>query len=217
MGSGAFAPTVTIPAKVNDYTVVALGKYAFANCSDVAKVVLPEGIMAIAANVFENATNMKTMMLPASIQTIGNEAFKGCSQLKQIINMNPTPISLSPVEARGMSKSGTRSAVASQFEGISSDCILYVPAASKTLYDSDPQWSGSFKEIVGIAGMGDANHDGRISQKDAVDVIDYLLTNAPDKILLGVSDMNGDDAITVTDLVKIIEASQGHAGSREQK
>lgn len=79
---------LVIPSSVNhngtDYTVVAIGSYAFYTCIDITSVVLPATITSIGQDAFYLCGSMTSITLPASITSIGVEAFRSCVSLTSI-------------------------------------------------------------------------------------------------------------------------------------
>jgi len=53
-------------------------EYAFENCVNLRKVVIPEGVTEIPAYCFKGCTALKTVKIPRSLTMIGNEAFADC-------------------------------------------------------------------------------------------------------------------------------------------
>lgn len=88
--------TITIPDKVNyngkDWTVTAIGSYAFINERRITKVVLPETIEAIEDAAFYQCS-VKLLKFPTSLKYIGWRAFYKSSletfYLKQYTGRNP--------------------------------------------------------------------------------------------------------------------------------
>lgn len=59
-------------------------EYAFENCVNLRKVVIPEGVTEIPAYCFKGCTALKTVKIPRSLTRIGNEAFADCQNLDKI-------------------------------------------------------------------------------------------------------------------------------------
>lgn len=76
--------TVTIPEKVNGYTVTAINDNAFYNQSTMTKVVLPATVQTIGANAFRACTALTGINLPEGITSLGNYTFYGCTALKNV-------------------------------------------------------------------------------------------------------------------------------------
>lgn len=72
---------VTIPATIEDKTVVAIGDEAFFACSNISAVELPEGLTAIGNYAFANCEALKEVRLPSTLKTIGDCAFYSCDAL----------------------------------------------------------------------------------------------------------------------------------------
>ncbi len=99
--------TVVIPATFNNLPVTGIGNGAFANCTALASIVLPDsieqighnafmdctslasvnfgdGVTSIGYSAFENCIALTTITLPNSVTFIRENAFKGCTSLKSI-------------------------------------------------------------------------------------------------------------------------------------
>lgn len=75
---------VTIPAKVDGYTVTGIGNDAFTFCRDLTSVTLPDTITDIGVNAFWNCTALEKINLPKAVKVIGDGAFYNCVSLKKI-------------------------------------------------------------------------------------------------------------------------------------
>ena len=58
--------------------ITCVGKYAFADASNLLTVTLPEGITAIGEYAFFGAENLETVALPSTLKSIGRMAFAKC-------------------------------------------------------------------------------------------------------------------------------------------
>ena len=70
--------TVTIPAEVNGFKVVAIDDMAFYFCGGVTSFVLPEGLISIGAEAFEKCWAVKSFNIPSTVTTIKGGAFYNC-------------------------------------------------------------------------------------------------------------------------------------------
>ncbi len=61
-----------------------IGTYAFANCSGLQDVTIPDGINTIEAYAFNGCTGMHELTLPSNSCSIGDYCFAGCSSLTKI-------------------------------------------------------------------------------------------------------------------------------------
>lgn len=63
--------------------VTSVNAYAFAGCSNLERVILPESLKEIPDGMFEDCENLKHINLPQELQNIGSVAFS-CTGLKEI-------------------------------------------------------------------------------------------------------------------------------------
>ena len=75
---------VTIPNKVNGYYVTEINRQAFALCSKITSITIPEGVTSIGEDAFYDCTMLSSITLPQTVKTIGNGAFFGCESLESI-------------------------------------------------------------------------------------------------------------------------------------
>jgi len=57
---------------------------AFAGCTTVTSVTIPDGVTSIGVNAFAGCTNLTSVKIPDSVTDIGSGAFCGCTSLKSI-------------------------------------------------------------------------------------------------------------------------------------
>lgn len=142
---GALAGDVTIPSKIGDYTVTAIGnnafdgnekitsvtlpgtvkeirQYAFRGCKNLKKITLQEGVESIGYYAFAGCTNLTEVNLPSTLNYIENLAFRSCVNLEQIVI---------PENAKGQETKIQHCA----FEFCSKLKKIYFPKTLKTLYD----------------------------------------------------------------------------------
>lgn len=106
---------------------------AFEGSYLIKNVIIPSTVTTFSPEVFYFCTNLSSINIPASVTSIGGYSFYNCYNLKTIYANAPTPVDLSASD--------------SVFSWIDKNqCVLYVPAGSKTLYQTANQW----KEFVNI-------------------------------------------------------------------
>lgn len=76
---------ITIPAVMNGYKVIRIGKGAFYESSRLTSVTIPEGVNKIDNNAFWHCSALLNVDIPEGVTIIGNNAFRGCSSLSSII------------------------------------------------------------------------------------------------------------------------------------
>ncbi len=65
-------------------TIVEIPTYAFYKCSNLEKVVIPEGVKFIGMHAFEECTSLTSVKIPDSVVTIGDFAFCKCTNLSNV-------------------------------------------------------------------------------------------------------------------------------------
>ena len=83
-----YRDNVVIPSNVvyNDviYSVTSIGQGAFAWCSILTSVTIPNSITAIGGCAFQYCSGLTSVTIPNSITSIGGSAFQGCSGLTSV-------------------------------------------------------------------------------------------------------------------------------------
>lgn len=65
-------------------TINRLGRYAFANCTELTSISLPDRLTFIGISAFMSCYNLSDIVLPESLIEIESQAFYGCKHLKTI-------------------------------------------------------------------------------------------------------------------------------------
>lgn len=73
---------ISIPKKIGDHYVTAIGDLAFYNCTSITKVTLPSYLTSIGDSAFYNCTGLASISLPSLVESIGASAFRNCSSMK---------------------------------------------------------------------------------------------------------------------------------------
>lgn len=76
---------IAVPAKATvdgkSYAVKFIGEKAFAGCTGVTEIVIPEGVTQIGSKAFENCTSLRTVDMPKSLNNCQYDAFLGCENV----------------------------------------------------------------------------------------------------------------------------------------
>lgn len=87
-GENVYSGNVNINSTVtNDgvtYSVIKIGDYAFAGCSSLFSVILPEGLQSIGSGGFSGCTSLASISIPSTVKELGTRSFSACSQLNNI-------------------------------------------------------------------------------------------------------------------------------------
>lgn len=88
VSTGSYSGDIVIPSTVtfNDktYSVTSIGGYAFAECTSLTSIALPESVTSIGIHAFSGCTSLTSISLPESVTSIGQSAFSGCTSLISI-------------------------------------------------------------------------------------------------------------------------------------
>ena len=75
---------VTIPSTIIGLPVTSIGDSAFANCTSLTNVTIPNGVISIGDNAFFFCTNLTSITIPDSVMNIEDYAFILCSSLTNV-------------------------------------------------------------------------------------------------------------------------------------
>lgn len=126
---------LTVPATVTHggttYAVLAIGDYAFRQCTGLTSVTLADGIASVGGSAFYGCSGITTLSLSASISSIGAAAFSSLSSLTDVWMWSTVPPQTS----------------ATAFYSVDlSECTLHVPCNAASAYTTAP-WN-AFDTVV---------------------------------------------------------------------
>lgn len=84
IGYQAFADCTNLTSVVLPDSVKTIENEAFKNCSSLESVVLPNGLTEIEGHTFSDCSSLSTITIPNTLTTIGEYAFYDCSSLEEI-------------------------------------------------------------------------------------------------------------------------------------
>ena len=99
-------------------SVTKIGSEAFARLSGLTSINIPEGVTEIRYNAFEVCPNLTSITIPSSLTGIEFGVFTACRNLSHVISKIENPFELER----------------NPFSGISDDCVLTVPAGTRSAY-----------------------------------------------------------------------------------
>ena len=74
------------------YTVTSIGQEAFAYCSGLTSVTIPNSVTHIGDGAFSGCSSLTSINIPSSVTSIGNNAFLSCSSLTSITVNESNPV-----------------------------------------------------------------------------------------------------------------------------
>ena len=84
IGEYAFAYCSGLTSLTLPDGITSIGSRAFYGCSGLTSLTLPAGITEIGESTFSNCSGLTSLTLPAGITSIGDYAFSGCSRLTSL-------------------------------------------------------------------------------------------------------------------------------------
>ena len=126
IGNYAFSACYSLASVAIPDSVTSIKNYAFNICYSLASVAIPDSVTSIGISAFNTCYSLASVAIPDSVTSIGTSAFSACSGVKEYHLLPTTPPFLSGTNA---------------FSGISSDCIIYVPAGGLEAYQTATNWS----------------------------------------------------------------------------
>lgn len=79
-----YSGDVVIPESADGKRVIAIGIFAFLDCTEMTSITIPETIIEIGPSSFLDCRGLTSINIPGSVKTIGKWAFEGCSGLASI-------------------------------------------------------------------------------------------------------------------------------------
>jgi len=85
VGTGAFARCSSLTSVVLPDSLTHMGEQAFARCSSLTSVVLPDSLTQLGESAFGICSSLTSVLLPDSLTQLGDGAFQECSSLTSIV------------------------------------------------------------------------------------------------------------------------------------
>lgn len=158
IGDSAFAHS-TLKEIILPDSVTVLGDYAFGECSELEKFVLPSGLKTIGENTFENCDFwMEEFVIPESVISIGKGAFLGSGIEKITLNSSIDSIKAATFQCSGLGSieigPGVKYIGEKAFEN---SCLttITIPDSVEVIDESAFEDCGSLKTVYIGAGVTD--------------------------------------------------------------
>ena len=115
--------SVTIPD-----SVTRIDSYLFQNCPSLMSVTIPDSVTSIGNYAFQSCPSLTSVTIPDSVTSIGTNSIRYCYGLGLIRFMSSTPPTVSG---------------STTFSGLPTDCVIHVPAGSRSTYTSATNYPSS--------------------------------------------------------------------------
>lgn len=115
-----------------DDRITEIGDEAFANCSQVTKIVLPKNVKSIGRLAFFNCPNLETVVLPKDLKVIEYGAFWSCPKLTNInipmlnVRMSENVFSNTPAGEKFMQQLEERRLQLNKWSGVDKPMYSYI-------------------------------------------------------------------------------------------
>ena len=84
IGAEAFADCTSLTSIAIPNSIMSIGNYAFSGCSSITSITIPNSITEINSGIFAGCSSLTSITIPNSITSIGSEAFYYCTSLASI-------------------------------------------------------------------------------------------------------------------------------------
>lgn len=106
-------------------SLIQMSSRSFMSCQALLGVSIPTACVAFGENNFYECLSLKKLTIPSGVTSLPNSTFYNCRTMQEYHFKQTAPPTL-----------GTNA-----FRGIPSDCVIYVPSASLSAYQSANNWS----------------------------------------------------------------------------
>ena len=130
--------------------VITIASSSFEQCSGLTSVTIPNSVTTIGSYAFLGCESLNSVTIGKGVREIGSSAFESCYSLTEIYSLNPTPPT-APAYILGLGD---------PYSNSNYSIPLYVPAGSKSAYQSAEGWS-MFANIIELnTEDGDDDNEG---------------------------------------------------------
>lgn len=144
--SGCYAHYISLPKKAVSYgdgvfyqcycltrtsipdDATTLGSGIFNGCNAIYRANIPSGAASVPTNYLNSAWSVLSVVVPSSVTSIASAVFYHCYSLKEIHFLSATPPAVANSNA---------------FNGLPTDCIIYVPTGTLSAYTSASNYPSS--------------------------------------------------------------------------
>ena len=107
---------------------------AFQNCSELTSITIPNSVTTISSQAFYSCSAATYIQIGSAVTSIGNNTFFDATSCNEMRCLPTTPPSI----------------MINTFTNLKSTCVIKVPAASLTAYQTATNWSVHASKMVGV-------------------------------------------------------------------
>lgn len=191
-GVDSNALELTIPAELDGYKVIVIGREAFCDC-EFEKINLPNTLEYIERYAFYNCQNLSSIIIPNSVTYIDDHAFEDCPLSYVCI-----PSSVATIEAEAFGYYHTYTAVEKMYDF----AIIGTKGSAAESYAK----ANGFKFLL----FGDVHTDSHVNAVDARWVLQAVAgLRALQSDSWRIADVNQDGAINAVDARWVLQTAAG--------
>ena len=145
--------SITFPAS----SLTSIGAYAFYNCTKLESIIIPNSVTTINDSTFKSCSGALTINTGNGIQTIPTSCFQDCSACTSftigsaVNNIQSGSLTNLASCNEMIVKPTTPPALnANAIQFLKSTCVIKVPSASLTAYQTATNWSAYASKMVGV-------------------------------------------------------------------
>ncbi len=166
---------------------------------NIQSVRIPNSVKTLGYGAFYLCENLKTVYIPESVNQIKSYCFYDCKNLQNIYCEITNP--------QGVATDYTFGDGGVYDDFPYSNCVLHVPAGTKTLYQQTSPWNKFVNIVDDIVVKGDVNGDGRVDINDVNAVVNLILGRST--LYRDRADITGDGKVSVSDLNAVVNVMLG--------
>jgi hypothetical protein len=193
----AYLQEVLLPS-----TLKSIGEEAFKDCESIESILVPDGVERIGNFAFSDMDNLRVLIIPASVKKFGYWLISYSQNLLSVVSDFTTP---NVIDSYTFIYDSVWDMENQAAIIIPSPATLYIPAATKSLYE-DAGWAAQFANTIemGSGVEGDANNDTEVDAEDIEAVVRYIMEGEFEGFNFDNANLNGDDTVDAADLVLLI-------------
>ena len=132
IGDNAFQSCSSLSSISIPNSVSSIGEYAFKDCSGLSSIIIPNSVSSIGKYAFYGCSGLTSITIGSAVTVIGDHAFRGCTRVNKVISYIAEPFDIHYYS----------------FADVPSSAVLYVPAGSKSKYETKKGWMKFANNIV---------------------------------------------------------------------